>query len=159
MTFVNAILACDNQGGIGLNNELPWEHSGADMKWFRENTANDIVVMGRKTWESIGFHPLPKRINVVISTQEFGGPDLIVSGDVGEIIEGIKEKYPNKDIWFIGGANVYEQAHTYCDNIYLTQFEESYKCDAFVDVKEMLRGRYESFSKVIDNMKFSVWSK
>lgn len=159
MTFVNAILACDNQGGIGFNNELPWEHNGADMKRFRENTVNDIVVMGRKTWESIGSHPLPKRINVVISTQEFDGPDLIVSGDIGKIIDDLKEKYPNKTLWFIGGANIYEQAHSYCDNIYLTQFEESYKCDAFIDLKTMLRGRYESCSKTVDNVKFSIWSK
>lgn len=156
---VNAILACDNQGGIGLNNELPWGHNSADMKWFRDNTIGSVVVMGRKTWESIGFHPLKKRINVVVSTQEFGGPDLIVSGDIEDIVQDLKNRYPNKDIWFIGGANIYEQTHSYCDNIYLTQFEESYKCDTFIDVKEMLRVRYESCSKVVDNIKFSVWSK
>lgn len=159
MITVNAILACDAEGGIGLNNELPWDHNGADMKWFRENTVNNIVVMGRKTWESIGFHPLPKRINVVISTQEFGGPDLIVAGDIDMIIETVKSKYPSKNIWFIGGANIYQQAHSYCDNIYLTQFEETYKCDARVELKNMLRGRYEACSKTVDNMKFSVWSK
>ena len=156
---VNAIVACDKNGGIGINNELPWPHNETDMKWFRQNTTNSVVIMGRKTWESIGFAGLPKRINVVISTQEFGGPDLILSGEMSDIVETVKERYPSKDMWFIGGANVYEQAHRLCDNIYLTEFDEGYKCDSFIDLKNMLRGRYEACSNTTGNMKFSVWSR
>jgi len=158
-TAVNMIVACDSRCGIGINNKLPWPHSDVDMKWFRENTANSIIVMGRKTWESIGSSCLPKRINVVISTQEFDGPDAILSGSVPDILDEVKNKYPSKDIWIIGGSRIYEQAHKFCDNVYLTQFEESYQCDSFIDLKEILRGRYESYSKIVDNIKFSVWSK
>ena len=156
---VNAIVACDKNGGIGIDNELPWPSNEVDMKWFRENTTNHVVIMGRKTWESIGFAGLPKRINVVVSTQDFGGPDLILSGNMRDIIEQTKETYPYKDIWVIGGSNIYEQAHEFCDNVYLTQFDELYKCDSYINLKSILRGRYESCSKIIDNMKFSIWSK
>jgi dihydrofolate reductase len=61
------IAAIAEHGGIGINGALPW-HIKADMKYFRELTEHHIVIMGRKTWESIGSKPLPNRLNVVVTS-------------------------------------------------------------------------------------------
>ena len=60
------ILACDLNGGIGYKNKLPW-YIPLDLKRFKNLTQNGVVVMGRKTWESLPKKPLPKRVNVVVS--------------------------------------------------------------------------------------------
>lgn len=157
--MINMIVACDAKGGIGLKNGLPWPKHEKDMKWFRHNTINNVVVMGRKTWESIGSSPLKKRVNIVLSRTEIEGADRTISGSMPEIIETLRTDYTKKSVWFIGGANVYDQANRFCDGVYLTQFPETYECDSYINVNDYLRGRYEACSKVVDGVKFSVWSR
>ena len=67
--MIKAILACDEDWGIGKDGELPWPHNSADLKWFKENTTGGVVVMGKSTWDSLPFKPLPKRENII----EYGG--------------------------------------------------------------------------------------
>ena len=96
---VNAILAMDNNMGIGYDNTLPWPHNKKDMKWFRDCTSGHVVVMGRKTWESFGSKPLPNRINVVVTNKEVeGNPDRIERGEMVEIISTLVCKYPDLHI-------------------------------------------------------------
>ena len=159
---VNAILACDIEYGIGKENELPWPKNKVDMKWFRDNTLGHVVVMGRKTWESLGNKKLPNRINVVIShnpKEVKGNPDSINYGTMGEIIHSLKQQYPLLKIWVIGGADIYRQAMFYCDNLYLTKFKQIYDCDTHVDPEN-----FKSFDKLVYSTKteeatFSIWSK
>jgi dihydrofolate reductase len=67
--MIAAILASTNTGGIGLNGTLPWPKHSEDLKWFKEHTSNQIVVMGRKTWDDPMMpKPLPNRINCVVSS-------------------------------------------------------------------------------------------
>lgn len=130
---VNAILACDTKFGIGYKGDLPWPKSDLDMKWFQKNTSGGIVLMGRSTWESIGSKPLPKRINIVVTNKDISGPDLIMSGDMENVIERIREEQDqDRDLWIMGGAEVYEQAYKYCDNLFLTTFDQEYKCDKYI---------------------------
>jgi dihydrofolate reductase len=130
---VNAILAMDNNMGIGYENTLPWPHNKKDMKWFRDCTQGHVVVMGRKTWESFGNKKLPNRVNVVLTNGEVeGNPDAVMSGDVDGILEILGYKYPDLHIFVIGGANIYRQALPFCDKLYITRIKGSYKCDTFM---------------------------
>jgi dihydrofolate reductase len=162
---VNAILAHDDNYGIGKDNDLPWPRNAADLKWFRECTIGHVVVMGRKTWESIGSKPLPKRINVVVSTQQFpdqkdGGPDHVLFGDVQQSIQTfLTELYPNLKIWIIGGADLYSQTLSQCDNIYLTHIPGDYNCDNFVELNRHLDGYTEMDKKEQDGLTFSIWRR
>jgi dihydrofolate reductase len=130
---INAILACDLNFGIGNEGNLPWPKNERDMTWFREHTMGHVVVMGRKTWETIGSKPLPKRTNVVITSQELEGPELTMSGDMGQILDYVKKKYDGLHIWVIGGSEIYGQAIPYCDKLYLTTINGMYECDAYVE--------------------------
>jgi dihydrofolate reductase len=130
---VNAILACDLKFGIGVEGELPWPKNKRDMQWFKDHTTGDVVLMGRTTWESIGSKPLPNRVNVVVTTKYLEDPDYTLSGDMENIINKTKEKYPDNTIWVIGGADIYEQALPYCDKLYLTRINKTYDCDRYVE--------------------------
>jgi dihydrofolate reductase len=157
---VNAILARDANGGIGKNNDLPWPKNDADMKWFRENTLGHVVVMGRKTWESLGSKKLPKRINFVITNSELeGSPDGIYKGDIGIILNDIEKKYPGLKVWIIGGANIYKQSISYCDHLYLTEFKKSFDCDTYLDINVEDRFIKITGNKETKECSFSIWSK
>ena len=140
---INAILACDANYGIGKDNGLPWPHNEDDMKWFKENTSGHVVVMGRKTWESLDNKKLPNRINCVITHKPDtiqGEPDHIFSGDIAYILRSLEEKYSDLKVWVIGGADLYKQSIHVCDNIYLTKFKKvsgstKYFCNLFFLLK------------------------
>lgn len=130
---VNAILAVDGNLGIGYNGKMPWPHNKKDMDWFRDNTDRQVVIMGRKTWESLGNKKLPSRINVVVTNSKIKGkPDYVESGNVEDIINKFKDLYEELDVFIIGGSNIYRQALPYCDKLYITHIKKSYKCDAFM---------------------------
>jgi len=133
---VNAIVAIDSNLGIGYEDGLPWPHNKKDMQWFRENTTGHVIVMGRKTWETFGCKKLPNRVNVVVSSKDVDGPDLLVNGDMKNILEMLEEKYSHLDIFVIGGADVYRQALPYCDKLYVTCMKSVYKCDTFMYNKD-----------------------
>lgn len=131
---VSAIFACDVNYGIGMNNDLPWQRHDDDMAWFRKTTMDNVIVMGSKTWSSIGSKPLPKRKNIVITKNGvIGNPDMILSGSIISILGKLEHDHPNKEIFVIGGANIYQQALPYCDFIYMTKFKEAYECDTYID--------------------------
>lgn len=129
---VNAILAVDANFGLGFENGLPWPTNKKDMKWFSDNTRGNVVVMGRKTWESLNCQKLPNRINVVISNKDIDGPDVVIGGDIGEILSMLENKNPDKKIFVIGGADLYRQALPHCDKVYITTLKSAYRCDSFV---------------------------
>jgi dihydrofolate reductase len=162
---VNAIVACDTEHGIGKNGGLPWPYHPEDMKWFRDNTIGDVVVMGRKTWQSIGCMRLPKRVNVILSkyvSSLYGIPDLVY--DVGpneeqSMLQNLQMEHPNRKIWIIGGGNIYKQMLPYCENLYLTKFKESYDCDTFLDPEQL-----KPFIRLVDSKNteacsFTIWSR
>lgn len=157
---VNAILAHDDKYGIGKGGCLPWEHSPSDMKWFKENTNGHVVIMGRKTWESIGSKKLTGRTNIVVTRSEIeGNPDGKYFGDMSKLIQMIKLEYPDLKIWIIGGADIYKQALPFCDSIYLTHFSGDYGCDTFVPIKEYLTNHAIMAKKEQDGLTFSIWGR
>jgi dihydrofolate reductase len=163
--IINSILAHDDNYGIGKKGQLPWPKNSTDMKWFRDNTIGHVVVMGRKTWESIGSKPLKNRINIVVSNQKFinskeGKPDHVISFVNGNYINTILSNlYPDSKIWIIGGANIYSQTLLYCDNIYVTKIPGNYDCDTFIHLNKYLINYTEIFNKNKDGLTFSIWRK
>lgn len=108
---------------IGKGGKMPW-HNSSDLKWFKETTMGHPVIMGRKTWESIGSKPLPQRINIVVSSQNVNGADY-TRATVEEAIS-LAEIVSNEDIFIIGGATIFQYAldHNLVDNIYLDYLSE-----------------------------------
>lgn len=159
---LNAIFACDDNWGIGKGNDLPWPRNEYDMKWFRENTADGVVVMGRKTWQSLGNKPLPKRINCVvsrdISTIE-GSPDVRVAGIDSNTLQQIDDRFSPKKIWVIGGGEIYKQTIPFCDFVYMTRFHGSYPCDTFVDKSLMDRFVMMTSVQKTPECTFSIWRR
>ena len=125
--MINIIVAYDKNLAIGKDNTLVWRQS-ADLKRFKELTTGNTVVMGRKTFESIG-KPLPNRRNIVITRQ-----DIQIEGV--EIIKSIEEiKNIEEDIFIIGGGEIYKSCLIFADRIFATEIDCEIEADTwFVDV-------------------------
>ena len=142
---ISMILAADEYGGIGYQNDLPWPKIIIDMKWFMDHTKDNVVVMGSKTWKSLGIHkPLKDRINYVISSQDFklfeGAYDSYdpTQYSMDSIVLAIASRHPNKEIFVIGGKTVYDEAYKSCNKIYLTRVEGMHTVDTTVDIEKYL---------------------
>ena len=120
------ILAADSDWAIGRDGGL-LAHIPEDMKFFRETTANSTVVMGRKTWESIGAKPLPGRVNCVISRSVKQLDGAQVFGSVEEFL-GFAEKAEGK-VFVIGGGEIYRQALPSADVVWLTKIDADFEGD------------------------------
>ncbi|MCI1975038.1 MAG: dihydrofolate reductase [Limosilactobacillus sp.] len=104
MREVNFIWAEDLDGWIGKDNKLPW-HVPADLKHFRQLTANHPVIMGRKTYESIG-RPLPHRQNIILTHQVIANEQVTVVHDV-ETLDQLIDALPDDQVYVIGGARIF----------------------------------------------------
>ena len=140
--MINAIFAVDEEGGLGKNGEMPWPPNKEDLKNFKKLTENQIVIMGRGTWESPDMpSPLPNRLNVVFTKNEIGVSGVIsINGNVCDGILWVEEEYPEKEIFVIGGANILLQAKPIIQRIYMTQIPGHFDCDTKLDVTEFLVG-------------------
>ena len=104
MREVNFIWSEDLDGWIGKDNQLPW-HVSADLKHFRKLTANHPVIMGRKTYNSIG-QPLPHRQNIVLTHQSIANDQITVVHDV-ETLDQLIDVLPDNQVYVIGGARIF----------------------------------------------------
>ncbi len=130
--MISFIVAVDKNFLIGKNNALPWPKIPADMKHFRELTLGKTIVMGRKTFESIGS-PLKDRENIILTRNlDFHFPNLTIYRKVEDVLK----KYPNCLV--IGGAQLYKEFLPFVDTIHLTMIEESFVGDIFFP-KEILK--------------------
>jgi dihydrofolate reductase len=127
----------DKNRGIGKNNSIPW-HLPKELAYFKKITENNIVVMGRKTYESIG-KPLPNRVNIVISgTQDISNDSTLTFPSVDNFMSFLNAYKlvdimtgEGLDIYIIGGATIYEQFLPYADELYITTINEEFDCDTF----------------------------
>jgi len=124
--IISLIAAMDKNRLIGVKNGLPW-HLPADFKHFKEVTMGKPVVMGRKTFESIG-KPLPGRKNIIISRSGFEANDVII---VDSIEAAIAEVYDAEEVMIIGGASFYEQMISDAHRMYLTHVDTECEGDAW----------------------------
>ena len=127
--ILELVVAVDEQGGIGKNNQLLW-HLPADLKHFKEITTGHPIIMGRKTYDSIG-RALPNRRNMVISRQT----DLQIEGvEVANSLNNAIALVANENKAFIiGGAEIFNQAMPFISIIYLTIVHHSFEADTFFE--------------------------
>ena len=166
-SMFKAVFAVDRNGGIGLDNHLPWPHDSEDLKHFKNLTHGHIVVMGRKTWDSFGpKKPLPNRMNVVVTRCPCWGEDpknvpdgTIAPSDFHDALILLAETYPNQDVWFIGGSQLLTLAKPYIREIFLTVFNDSYECDTVIDVNAYLDGFEHKSTDTRTNKNFQHWTR
>lgn len=117
--MIIGIAAVDRKGAIGKGGKLPWHYS-ADMKFFRETTSGHAVVMGRKTWLTIG-KPLKNRLNIVLSRDTDIEPQesLIVLSDIESVLSFNKSL--STDLFVIGGAQIYEAFREHIEKWIITE--------------------------------------
>ena len=155
---VNLIVAVAKNRAIGIDNRMPW-HLPADFAWFRKNTLGHPVIMGRKTFESIG-KPLPGRRNVVVSRNpawRAEGCDVFTS-----LQSALATCAPTEQVFVIGGASLYAEALPLADRLYLTEVDAAPDGDTFFPVlqsdhwQEHWRERHAADDKNIHAMDFVI---
>lgn len=114
-TQIRAIVAVSPEGVIGVNNGIPW-HKKQDLKRFKAQTMGGTLIMGRKTWESIGCRKLPGRETLVLSRTPQANVDTYASLKLALS----KAKKLGNPIWVAGGAEVYKAAEEFVDSVDLT---------------------------------------
>jgi dihydrofolate reductase len=129
MTLLTIIVATDSQRGIGINNTLPWKLA-EDMAHFKRLTTGNTIIMGRKTFDSIG-RPLPNRRNIVITRNADWRHDGVETAHSLEEVRRLVEATGDAQAFIIGGAEIYAQALPMADVVVQTEIDASYDCDAF----------------------------
>lgn len=137
--MIRAILACDEEWGIGKNGGLPWPHNPADLKWFKKCTLGGVVVMGKSTWDSLpdNSQPLPGRNNVIVtsSIDDKNGPYHYLSFD--QAGAHLKEMSKLQNIWVIGGAKLVDGLLPIIDEIWLSRINGIHDCDTILPIKKI----------------------
>ncbi|AKO91717.1 type 3 dihydrofolate reductase [Priestia filamentosa] len=129
--MISFIVAMDDNNLIGKDNALPW-HLPADLAYFKKVTTNHTIVMGRKTYESIG-RPLPKRKNVVLThSTSFQEEGVTVIHSLDELKE--MANHSNEELFIIGGARLYEQLLPVADRLYVTHIRATFDGDTHFPV-------------------------
>ena len=123
--MISAIVAVDQNWGIGYKGEL-LEHLPPDLKYFKELTTGHVVVMGRKTWDSLPKKPLPNRINYVITREAKSSNEEVAYFDMN-CIKMMIQKQSDYEYFIIGGGTIYKELLPLCDRVYVTKIEKSYK--------------------------------
>ncbi len=124
--MISLIAAMADKRVIGLDNRLPW-HIPEDFAWFKKNTLGKTIIMGRKTFESIG-RPLPERTNIVVTDDLSRGYSGVV---LMSNLEAALKGDPSEERMVIGGASIYEQAMPYASRMYLTFVNGEYEGDTW----------------------------
>lgn len=144
------IAAIGEHSELGKDNKLLWDIP-EDMKRFRELTKGHVVIMGRKTYESIG-HPLPNRVNIIVTRDRSFSEHVSINQLIGtfvtysleEAIKLAKKKETRGEIFIIGGGQIYKEGIKYADKLYLTIVEGKFYADTFFP-------HYSEFKKTVFN--------
>lgn len=145
---ISAIAAMDENRLIGSHNRLPWNMPG-DMKYFKTLTTGHPILMGRKTYVSIG-RPLPNRLNIILTgNPDFTAPGCVVVNSLDAGLEAALEQN-NEEIFIIGGSEVYRQLMPRIERLYLTIIHHKFDGDAYfpqiddADWQEVFRQRHSA---------------
>ena len=152
MSKFKAIAAMADNRVIGNKGQIPW-HLPEDFKWFKRTTMGHILVMGRKTHESIG-RPLPGRKTIVLSRTQQEIPGVQVVTDIYDL----KKLATDKTIWIAGGSEIYRQMLPECSELFMTRVHRNVEGDTFFPEFE---DRFYLVEKVLEQPEFTVerWLK
>lgn len=160
--MINIIAAMAKNRVIGWDGKIPW-NIPEDKSYFKKITSGSIVIMGRRTFEEIGF-PLPNRYNIVVSGQKsFSGDSLctaVSTGNALEIARNYAEKHGISEIFLCGGEKIYTHGLQYAQRIYLTELDDEYKGDTFFPVFSMDKFRLSEYKYVHEaKLSFCVYER
>lgn len=147
MKHFKAIAAMSLNRVIGQGDKIPW-HLPEDFKWFKKMTTGQIVVMGRKTFESMG-RPLPNRKTIVLTRSGRSIPGVPTVAELREI----DLSNETRDVFVCGGAQVYEAALPFCSDLYLTLVKRVVPGDVFFPKFE---DRFEAIEEILDCPEFKI---
>ncbi|MDP6541469.1 MAG: dihydrofolate reductase [Phycisphaerales bacterium] len=154
------VVAMSKNNVIGQDGKMPW-HLPADLIHFKNLTSNHAIVMGRKTWESIG-RPLPNRLNIVVTKQpDYEASDAVV---VHSLAEGV-EVAGSRRVFVIGGGQIYSQALPLASRLHLTRIEAMIEGDThFPDLDETIwtcqsRTTRPADEKNPHSLSFETWTR
>ena len=163
---ISMIVAYGKNWEIGLNNEMLW-HISEDFKNFKTITSGHHILMGRKTFESIG-KPLPNRTSLVLSNNGFEHEGVHTFSDVQEAFNFARAS-AEEELFIIGGANIYETLFPYVDKLYLSEVDFEGVADAFlnpIDFSTWDLAEEKSYDAIFEHgkikspaWKFKVWVK
>ena len=140
-----AIVAMSLNRAIGKDNRLPW-HLPEDLRWFKKLTTGNVIIMGRKTWDSIG-KPLPNRESIVVTRSEIPGVRTVRSLD--EIDPGAD----GRDYYVIGGAQLFQEGLPRCRELFLTLIKRNVEGDVFLPPFE---DQFRLVETIQDTPEFSI---
>lgn len=150
---VTEIAAIDKDRGIGKEGRIPWRIP-EDMKFFRETTTGHVVIMGRKTYDSVG-NALPNRTNIIVTRNlEYTPSNCIIVHTIKEAIEKARE-IEKEEIFIIGGAQIYKEALPFTDKLMLTIIQESFECDTFFPEYKEFKTVVSEDKKEFNDIKYS----
>ncbi|MCX6904075.1 MAG: dihydrofolate reductase [Verrucomicrobia bacterium] len=147
MSHLKAIAAMSLNRVIGRGNQIPWRLP-EDFKWFKRMTTGQIIVMGRKTFESIG-QPLPNRTTIVLSRGAFHHEGVRTISDLAQL----ELTHEDREVFVCGGAEVYAQALPLCSDLYLTLVKRVVEGNVLFPPFE---DRFELIEQLADNPDFKI---
>jgi dihydrofolate reductase len=145
-----AIAAMSQNRVIGQGGKIPW-HLPEDFRWFKKMTAGQVVVMGRKTFESIG-QPLPHRTTIILSRGDFSHPGARTAKDLSQI-DWTDPALAGREVFICGGAQVYAQTLALCSDLYLTLVKRVVEGDVFFPPFEH---QFEWVEEIMDCAEFKI---
>src|SRR5579871_1528577 len=121
---LSAILAMDKNALIGANGTLPWRLP-ADLQHFKKTTINHAIIMGRRTYDSLG-KPLPNRTNIILTTdRQFNAGNCLIAHNLDEALT-LARTHEQEEIFIIGGAEIYKLFMPYLSRLYITSIDHAF---------------------------------
>ena len=156
---IHLIWAQENNGGIGKNGQLPW-YNPEDLKNFKKLTLNSTIVMGRKTWESLPFKPLPKRRNVVFSSRIL--EDVETYNNINQFMKKLDAESIKK-IFIIGGSSIYKVFYEFATHLHMTIVNDiTDGIDTFFPINNTeIKNKFQKIDEIKLNEKsiYTYWEK
>lgn len=160
--MIKAILACDENGGVGKNGSMPWPNNPRDLKWFKDNTTGNVIVMGSTTWNDPHMPcPMPNRTNIVATTQPAENFDCagVLKGDLSLATLRLQDMYPDETVWVIGGPNIIEQTLGVIQEFYISRIPGKFECDAHLPLPAIEDNFELSWSEEHPEVTFEIWKR
>ncbi|WP_301099660.1 dihydrofolate reductase [Otariodibacter sp.] len=151
---ISLIVARTLNHAIGKNNTMPW-HLPVDLAWFKKNTVGKPVIMGRKTYQSIG-RLLPNRLNIILSRSDIDIEGAYIAKTLEQAVELAKSFVNVDEVMVIGGGELFRQAMPLATKLYLTEIQENIDGDTFFEFTEQdWKLEKEEYSKIDDKNKYA----
>lgn len=150
---MNLIVATDPTGGIGYQNKLPWKKLDGDLPRFKLLTQGKNIIMGRQTWESLPFKPLPNRINYIVSSNP-----LAIQYENVKVIK-LDEAKEIKNAYIIGGAKLINGLWNYITEIHLTRTHMPYICDTYINLIKLEKQFLCWFKETFKDHNYEIWKR